>query len=57
MHRINVNGVVVRYNEESWAVRVTIEGDLPTSTTDAIVSDLVNKLSKLEQTPCESIRL
>jgi len=57
VHRINVNGVVVRYNEESWAVRVTIEGDLPTSTTDAIVSDLVNKLSKLEQTPCESIRL
>jgi hypothetical protein len=56
VRRINVDGVVVRYNEESWAVHVTIEGDLPTSTTDTIVSDLVNKLSTLEQKPCESIR-
>jgi hypothetical protein len=57
VRRINVNGVVVRYNEESWAVHVTIEGDLPTSTTDIIISDFVNKLSTLEQKPCESIRL
>jgi hypothetical protein len=57
VRRINVNGVVVRYNEDSWAVVVTIEGDLPTSTTDTIVSDFVNKLSALEQKPCESIRL
>ena len=57
VRRINVNGVVVRYNEESWAVHVTIEGDLPTSTTDIIVSDFVNKLSTLERKPCESIRL
>jgi hypothetical protein len=57
VRRINVNGVVVRYNEESWAVHVTIEGDLPTSTTDTIICDLVNKLSTLEQKPCESIRL
>jgi hypothetical protein len=57
VRRINVNGVVVRYNEESWAVHVTIEGDLPTSTTDIIVSDFVNKLSALERKPYESIRL
>ncbi len=57
VRRINVNGVVVRYNEEGWAVHVTIEGDLPTSTADTIVSDLMNKLSTLEQKPCESIRL
>jgi hypothetical protein len=57
VRRINVNGVVVRYNEDMWAVRVTVEGDLPTSVTDTIVSDFVNKLSALEQKPFESIRL
>lgn len=57
VRRISVNGVVVRYNEDNRAVHVTIEGDLPTSTTDAIVSDFLNKLTALEQKPYESIRL
>jgi hypothetical protein len=57
VRRINVNGVTVRYNEESWAVHITIEGDLPTSTADIIVSDFVNKVSALEQRPYEIIRL
>jgi hypothetical protein len=57
VRRINVNGVVVRYNEDSWTVRITVEGDLPTSATDAIVSDFVNKVSALEGRPYEFIRL
>ena len=57
VYRISVNGVTVRYNEDSFSIRVTIEGDLPTSTTDAIVSDLRSKLSALERQPYELIRL
>ena len=45
VRRINVNGVTVRYNEDSYMITVTIEGDLPTSTTDTIVSDLQSKPS------------
>jgi hypothetical protein len=57
VRKINVNGVIVRYNEGDWAVRITIEGDLPTSTTDIIVSDFVDKVSALEQKQYEIIRL
>jgi hypothetical protein len=56
VHRIDVNGVIVRYNEGNWAVRITIESDLPTSTTDTIVSDFVDKVSALEQRPYEIVR-
>lgn len=57
VHRINVNSVTVRYNEDSWTVRVTVEGDLPTATTDAITSDLRSKLTAIERMPYEVIRL
>jgi len=57
VHRITVNGVTVRYNEDSNSIRVTVEGDLPTSTTDTIISDLLSKLSALERKPYEVIRL
>jgi hypothetical protein len=40
VRRIEVNGVTVRYNEQSSSVLITIEGDLPASTADLIVSDL-----------------
>lgn len=48
--RINVDGVIIRYVEESHCIMVTVEGDLPQSTLDGIVTDLRDKLSQLEQT-------
>lgn len=55
--RIRVNGVTVRYVVDIWSVRIAVEEDLPASTTETLVSDLQNKLSALEKTPYEIIRL
>jgi len=57
VYRIKVEGVVVRYVEEMHAIQMTVEGDLPQNTLDALTRDLLDKLSKLENTPCELIRL
>jgi len=57
VRRIEVNGVTVRYNEQFSSILITIEGDLPTSTADMIVSDFVDKVSALEQRPYEIFRL
>jgi hypothetical protein len=57
VHRININGVTVRYNEDSYGIRLTIEGDLPTATAEILTSDLMNKLSMLEHQKYELIRL
>ena len=55
--RIKVEGVVVRYVEEMGSIQMTVEGDLPQKTSDALTRDLIEKLSKLENAPCELIRL
>jgi hypothetical protein len=55
--RIKVEGVVVRYVEEIDAIQMTVEGDLPQKTLDALTRDLIDKLSKLENAQCELIRL
>jgi hypothetical protein len=57
VHRIQVNGVTVRYNEQSSSILITIEGDLPASIADLIVSDLVDKVSALERTRYDVFRL
>lgn len=57
VHRIAVNGVTVRYNETSFHVRLTVEGDLPAATLAALTGDLMSKLSALEGKRYELIRL
>jgi len=57
VHRIRVNGVVIRYVEEFEVIQVTIEGKLPQKMSDAITQDLLHKLGVLENSPCELIRL
>lgn len=52
-----VGGVVVRYVEESWAIRLVIEGSLPGTTVRAVVDDLREKLETLEGAPCASRRV
>ena len=55
--RIKVEGVLVRYVEEMNSIQMTVEGDLPQDTLDTLTRDLLDKLSKLENTPCELIPL
>lgn len=55
--RVSVDGVTVRYVEESHDVRVTIEGELPEATIAAIVEDARGKLEALERTPYVARRL
>ncbi|MCC6488710.1 MAG: hypothetical protein IT364_14525 [Candidatus Hydrogenedentes bacterium] len=51
--RILLDGVVVRYVEDIFSVQVTVEGELPPHTLEALQADLVQKMSMLENTSCE----
>jgi len=46
--RIKIDGVIVRYVENLYAVQVTVEGNLPEEIVDSIKSDLYEKFSMLE---------
>ena len=48
--RIAIDGVVVRYVEDFDNILLTVEGELARETIDALVDDVVTKLSKLEET-------
>ncbi|MES9901521.1 MAG: hypothetical protein ABW168_02420, partial [Sedimenticola sp.] len=51
-YRIKVDGVTVRYVEETFTIQVTVEGDLPELTIRHLVEDVRKKLAKLENTEC-----
>jgi hypothetical protein len=53
VHRIKIDNVIVRYVEDSWSIQVTVEGELPEKTINILKSDLVEKLSLLENTKYE----
>jgi hypothetical protein len=53
VHRIRVEGVVVRYVEAMHGIQMTIEGELPQATVDALASDLCAKMTSLENTRCK----
>ncbi len=55
--RIKVDGITVRFVEHPYSVQMTVEGDLPHSSVEALASDLLEKISALENTPCELKRL
>jgi hypothetical protein len=57
VRRIRVDGVTVRYVEDAFSVQMTVEGDLPAKTLDALIADLHAKLSALENAPCEIVPL
>lgn len=57
VHRILVEGVVVRYVDDMDSIQMTVEGELPQMVLEALASDLLEKLAKLENSPCELIRL
>lgn len=55
--RVDVDGVTVRYCEESSSVHLRIEGHLPPDTERAIVEDVRRKLAALEQVDYVARRL
>jgi hypothetical protein len=59
VHRIRVDGTVVRYVEDSHTVQVTIEGGLAAQIVDQLRQDLTRKLENIEKTPmtCQEIPL
>ncbi|MBI3206048.1 MAG: hypothetical protein HYZ29_31220 [Myxococcales bacterium] len=57
VHRIRLQGVVVRYVEKSHSVQMTVEGRLPPKTVDALARDLWDKLTELEGASCELVPL
>lgn len=57
VHRIDINGVLARYVEQRYSVQLTVEGRLPETQLNLLSSDLLDKLSKLENAPCELIKL
>ena len=55
--RVSVEGIVVRYVEAPWSVRLVVEGKLPDAVTAALVADLREKLSIIEHTAYETREL
>ena len=57
VHRIRNGGVIIRYVQNSHCIQITVEGDLPKPTLELLTLDLLDKLSKLENSACELIQL
>jgi len=55
--RIKVDGITVRYVEDMYSIQMTVEGELTHSSVEALASDLLHKISTLENAPCELKRL
>jgi hypothetical protein len=53
VYRIRVGGVIVRYVEDMHCIQMTVEGDLPQATINALAADLRAKMAALENAPCE----
>lgn len=55
--RVSVSGVTVRFVEESFAVRVVIEGELPEAERAAVLEGTRRALARIEGAACEVRRL
>ncbi|MCU7920271.1 MAG: hypothetical protein KZQ95_18215 [Candidatus Thiodiazotropha sp. (ex Epidulcina cf. delphinae)] len=53
LYWIYVDGIKVRFVEEDFAIEVTVEGALPDSTIELMQQTLLERLSALENAPCE----
>ncbi len=57
VHRIRVEGVVVRYVEDMSQVQMTVEGELPAEVIERLAHHLVETMAALERSPFEAVRL
>lgn len=55
--RIKVDGVIVRYVEGIYDVRIIFEGELSQETVSRLINDIREKLSTAEKVPYEAVRL
>jgi len=55
--RIRLDGVIVRYVQDSHSIQVTIEGELSQQTLDVIINDLTDKFARLEKAEIDLIVL
>jgi len=55
--RIEVGGILVRYHEDMFSVRMTIEGELPDGIVERLREDLKAKLERIEEVPYRVRRL
>ncbi|WAS94572.1 hypothetical protein [Nannocystis punicea] len=55
--RILVDGVIVRFVRSSYSLQMTVEGELPEATVDAIAEELRERLSRLEHCDYSMTRL
>ena len=53
IYRTLIDGVVVRYVEEGMAIRVVVEGELPSLRIQVLQADLLEKLQQVEKTAWE----
>ena len=56
VHRIEIEGICVRYVEDHFNIMVTVEGDLSPEMVTAVLDDLISKLSKLEETEYHQVQ-
>jgi hypothetical protein len=54
---LRIGDTLVRYADDGKAIAVKIEGLLSEADTNAILDDLVEKLGRLQGSPCEATRL
>ncbi|PPD39831.1 MAG: hypothetical protein CTY16_18295 [Methylobacter sp.] len=53
VHRLEIDGVIVRYVEDSRHIQVTVEGSLPENIIEQLKSDMLKKLAFLENFACD----
>ncbi len=51
VYRIRVDGVVVRYVEDMYSIRITVEGELPEEIVERLRKDITDKFAALERAP------
>lgn len=57
IHRIAIDGVVVRFVAGEDSIQMTVEGELLESTVESIAGELRDKLAVLENSPCEIVQI
>lgn len=55
VHRVRVAGAGIRFNEDSHAVTLTVEGQVAQALVSSLAEELRDKLATLENAPCEVV--
>ncbi|NRA15564.1 MAG: hypothetical protein HRU04_08715 [Oceanospirillaceae bacterium] len=55
LFRISISGIVIRFVEDMDIIQVTVEGILPNNLIECIKKDTLDKITALENAPCELV--